>query len=176
MTDCSISRTHADIWPAAGQTKHVNLVNFPQRECWCFINSLHYISRTDILVFRKECCLVSRYLHFVHSFTKTKWVWRNRVIIRTGRNQTFIHSAVCLMTGPMPPPKRFLHTVRFKASSFRWEYPLLSLMSSSNFLRLLPLLLVTSISPFIFPSITCRIRQFLHSMWPIQLAFLNTTV
>ena len=83
----------------------------------------------------------------------------------------FIHSAVCLMTGPMPPPKRFLHIVRFKASSFRWEYPLPSLRSSSNFLRLLPLLLVTSISPFILPSITCRIRQFLRSMWPIQLAF-----
>ena len=75
------------------------------------------------------------------------------------------------MTGPMPPPKRFLHIVRFKAFSFIWKYPLPSLRSSSNFLRLLPLLLVTSISPFIFPSITCRIRQFLRSMWPIQLAF-----
>ena len=30
-----------------------------------------------------------------------------------------IHSAVCLMTGPMPPPKRFLHIVWFKASSSR---------------------------------------------------------
>ena len=70
----------------------------------------------------------------------------------------------------MPPPKRFLHIVRFKASS-RWEYPLPSLRSSSNFLRLLPLLLVTYISPFIFPSITCFRRQFLRSMWPIQLAF-----
>ena len=30
-----------------------------------------------------------------------------------------IHSAVCLMTGPMPPPKRFLHIVRFKASPFK---------------------------------------------------------
>ena len=60
----------------------------------------------------------------------------------------------------MPPPKRFLHIVWFKASSFRWQYPLPSLRSSSNFLCLLPLL-VTSISPFIFPSITCHIRQFL---------------
>ena len=105
------------------------------------------------------------------------------------------------MTGPVPPPERFLHIVRFnplnaelnpirhllalvgarhivyvsrlrvKASSFRWEYPRSSLRSSSNFLRLLPLLLVTSISPFIFPSITCRIRQFLRSMCPIQSAF-----
>ena len=55
--------------------------------------------------------------------------------------QSFIHSAVCLMTGPMPPPKRFLHIVRFKGSSFIWHYPLPSLRSSSNFLRLLPLLL-----------------------------------
>ena len=83
----------------------------------------------------------------------------------------YYYSVCCLMTGPKPPPKRFLHIVRSKASSFKWEYPLLSLRSSSSFLRLLPRLLVTSISPFIFPSITCFRRQFLRKMWPIQLAF-----
>ena len=79
----------------------------------------------------------------------------------------YYYSVVCLTTGPKPPPKRFLHIVRSKASSFKWEYPLLSLRSSSSFLRLL----VTSISPFIFPSITCFRRHFLRKMWPIQLAF-----
>ena len=62
---------------------------------------------------------------------------------------------------------------RSRASSFKWEYPHHSLRSSSSFLcRLprLPRLPVTSIPPFIFPSITrCR-RQFLSKMWPIQLA------
>ena len=44
------------------------------------------------------------------------------------------------------------------------EYPLLSLRSSSSFLCPLPRLPVTSIPPFIFPSITrCR-RQFLRKM------------
>ena len=81
----------------------------------------------------------------------------------------FIHSS--LTTGLKPPPKRFLHTVRSRASSFKWQYPLLSLRSSSSSLRLLPRILVTSISPFIFPSITCFRRQFLRKMWPIQLAF-----
>jgi hypothetical protein len=33
--------------------------------------------------------------------------------------------------------------VRSRASSFKWQYPLLSLRSSSSFLRLLPRLLVT---------------------------------
>ena len=61
--------------------------------------------------------------------------------------------------------------VRSRASSFKWEYPLLSLRSSSTFLHLLPRLLVTSISPIIFPSITCFRRQFLRKVWPIQLAF-----
>ena len=84
---------------------------------------------------------------------------------------SFIHSVFCLTTGPKPPPKRFLHIVRSRASSFKWEYPLLSLRSSSSFLLLLPRLLATSISPFIFPSITCFRRQFLHKMWTIQLAF-----
>ena len=71
------------------------------------------------------------------------------------------------MTGSRPPPKRFLHIAQSGASSFKWENPLLSLRSSSSFLRLLPHLIITSISPFIFPSITCFRRQ----MWPIQLAF-----
>ena len=57
--------------------------------------------------------------------------------------------------------KRFLHMVWSRASSFNWQSPLLSLRSSSSFLRLLPRLLVTSICPFIFPSITCCRRQFL---------------
>ena len=61
--------------------------------------------------------------------------------------------------------------MRSRVSSFKWEYPILSLRSSSSYLRLLPRLLVTSISPFIFPSITCFRRQFLRKLWPIQLAF-----
>ena len=82
------------------------------------------------------------------------------------------HLVVCLATGPKPLPKRAVHIVRSGASSFKWEYPLLSLRSSSSFLRLLlPHLPVTSIPPCIFPSITrCR-KQFLRKMWPIQFAF-----
>jgi hypothetical protein len=74
----------------------------------------------------------------------------------------FIHFVVCLVTVPKPLPKRSLYIVRYTASSLR---------SSSSFLRLLPRLPVTSIPPFIFPSITCRRRQFLRRMRPIQLAF-----
>jgi hypothetical protein len=65
---------------------------------------------------------------------------------------SFIHSSViCHTTGPKPLPKRFIHLMRSRASSFKWEYPLLSPRSSNNCLRLLPRLLVTSIRPFIFP-------------------------
>jgi hypothetical protein len=83
-----------------------------------------------------------------------------------------IHLAACLTTGPKTLPKRALHIVRFKAFSFKCEYPQLSLRSPSSFLNLLPRLTVTSIPPFIFPLIHCRRRQFLRKMWPIQLAFL----
>jgi hypothetical protein len=83
----------------------------------------------------------------------------------------FIHLVVCLMTGPKPLPKWAVHLVWSRASSFKWEYAVLSLRSSSSFLQLPPRLPVTSIPPFIFPSIIrCR-RQFLLKMWPIQLAF-----
>jgi len=84
---------------------------------------------------------------------------------------SFIHLVVCHTTGPKPLPKRALHIVRSRASSFKWQYPLLSLRSSNSFVRLLPRLPVTSIPPCVFPSITrCR-RQILRKMWPIQFAF-----
>jgi hypothetical protein len=72
---------------------------------------------------------------------------------------------------PKTLPKRALHIVRSRAFSFKWEYPLLSLRSSSIFLRLLPCLSVTSIPLCIFPSVTrCRMH-FLRKMSPIQFAF-----
>ena len=81
------------------------------------------------------------------------------------------HLVVCLTTGPKPLPKRAVHLVWSRASSFKWEYPLLSLRSSNSFLRHLPCLPVTSIPPCIFPSVTrCR-RQFRRKIWPIQFAF-----
>ena len=90
--------------------------------------------------------------------------------VRQNKNRSFIQ-IVCLTTGPKPLLKRALHIVRSRASSFKWEYPLLSLRSSSSFLHLLPCLPVTSIPPFIFPSVTrCR-GQFLRKMWPIQFVF-----
>jgi hypothetical protein len=70
---------------------------------------------------------------------------------------SLIHSVICLTTGPTPLPKRFLHIVRSRASSFKWEYPFLSLRSSSSFLRLLPRLLVTSIIKL--PTKKCAKRE-----------------
>jgi len=88
-----------------------------------------------------------------------------------GTYTALIYLVVCLTTVPNPLPKRALHIVRSRVSSFKWEYPLLSLRLSSSFLRLLPRLSVTSIPPCIFPSITrCR-RQFLRKIWPNQFAF-----
>jgi len=79
--------------------------------------------------------------------------------------------AVCLTTGQKPLPRRALHIVRSRTSSFKWKCPLLSLRSSNSFLLLLPWLPVTSIPSCIFPSITrCR-RKILRKMWPIQFAF-----
>jgi len=77
-----------------------------------------------------------------------------------GLVNSFIHLVVCLTTGSKPHPKRALHIVRSRASSFKWEYLLLFLRSSSSFLRLLSRLPVTSIPPFAFPSITRRRKQF----------------
>jgi hypothetical protein len=109
------------------------------------------MSRTTQL--RNKCRCARRYKHnsFIHSF---------------------IHSAVCLTTGPLPLPKRVLLRVRSSASSFNFQYLLFSLRLSSSCLRLLLLLSVTSILPSIYPSVTCFKMQFLSKMWQIQLAFL----
>jgi len=61
--------------------------------------------------------------------------------------------------------------VRSSASYFNFQYPLLSLRSSSSSLRLLPRLPVTSVLHSIFPSITWFRRQFQRKMWSIQLVF-----
>jgi hypothetical protein len=88
-------------------------------------------------------------------------LWHKTEIIKTlvipkdAQLYSLIHLVVCLTIGSEPLPKRALHMVLSRASSFKWEYPLLSLSSSSSFLRLLLCLPVTSIRLFIFPSITC---------------------
>jgi hypothetical protein len=90
------------------------------------------------------------------------------VIIYSVSSSSSSSSVICQTTGPKPLPKWFLHLTRSRASCFKWQYPLLSPRSSSSFLRLLPRLLLTSICPFIFPSITSFRRQFLRKIWPIQ--------
>jgi len=53
---------------------------------------------------------------------------------------------------------------------------LFPLRAYSSFLRLLPCLPVTLILPFISPSIKCCRKQFIHKIWPIQLAITFFTV
>ena len=74
---------------------------------------------------------------------------------------------VHLATGPQMLPKPVLHMVRSSAASFSFPYPLVSLTSSSIWLRLLPRPPVTYILPSIFPSATCLKMQFLRKVWPI---------
>ena len=87
------------------------------------------------------------------------------VVEKQSSSSSSSSSVICQTTGPKPLPKQFLHIAWTRVSSFNWKYPLLSLRSSSSFLRLLPHLLVTSICTFIFPSRTCCRRQFLRKIY-----------
>jgi len=135
---------------------------------WCVLFALYKPINSRGLKW-VECVVMHKETRGVFStlvgYPSNKIILSRREAFGGSTERRFIHSVFCLTTGPKPPPKRFLHIVRSRASSFKWEYPLLSLRSSSNFLRLLPRLLVTSISPFIFPSITFFRRQFLRKMW-----------
>ena len=79
----------------------------------------------------------------------------------------FIHTAICLTTGPQPLPERVLLRVRSSTSYFNSQYSLVSLKSSSSCLCLLPFLSMISI-PLIIPFS----RQFIRKMWPTHAAFL----
>jgi len=85
-------------------------------------------------------CLVDYFLYELFQQTPPHYHWTSELSILN----SFIHLLVSLMTGPKPLPKRAVHIVRSRASSFKWEYPLLCLRSSSSFLHLLPHLPVTS--------------------------------
>jgi hypothetical protein len=132
---------------------------------WVFIDQM---SDCYVLVMQRALWNLLFNHELPRCFFLTSFIWVTAIYVP---QYSFIHLVVCLTTGPKPLPKRTLHIVRSRASSFKWEYPLLSLRSTSSFLRLLPRLSVTSIPPCMFPSITrCR-KQFLHKMWPIQFAF-----
>jgi hypothetical protein len=126
-------------------------------------------NRDDLAVVNTVMNLI---IYVVKSCMALFWIYTsNRVCRRQDIWISFIHLVVCLMTGPKLLPKLAPHIGRSRAFSFKWEYPLLFLRSSSSFQRLLPRHPVTSIPPFIFPSITRYRRQFLRKMWPIQLGF-----
>ena len=108
--------------------------------------------------------------HTVH-FYCLLYIFTNKCTHAHTHTHIFIHLIVCLTTGSKPLPKPALHVVQSRASFFRWQYPLISLRSSSSYLRLLLRLPVTSVPAFNFPSIRCCRKQFLSKMWPIQLAF-----
>jgi hypothetical protein len=85
---------------------------------------------------------------------------------------SFIHSVVSLTTGSKPVPKWALHIVRSRASSFRCEYPLPSLRSSSSFLLLLSRHPVTSISFFLsFNNLSQKAVSTQYVTNPVSLPF-----
>jgi hypothetical protein len=76
-------------------------------------------------------------------------------------SDTIHHRVVCRTTGPHPLPKGVL-----VLPLFSFQFPLVSLRSSSSCLPLLPRILVLSSLPHIFPLMTCFRRQFIHKMKP----------
>jgi hypothetical protein len=92
--------------------------------------------------------------------------------ISYGRGTGFVGGT----TGPQPFRKLVLHVVRSSAFYFNFQCSFARVSSFSTNLRLVLRLLVTSVLPSIFPSVTCWRRQYLRKMKPIPLAFLHITV
>jgi hypothetical protein len=59
------------------------------------------------------------FLYLTHNTVYTAWRISD-LKIKQSRKHRLIHSSViCHTTGPQPLPKRFLHLMRFRASSFK---------------------------------------------------------
>ena len=85
---------------------------------------------------------------------------------------SFVDLVAFLAPCPQSRRKLILHTVRSSASSLNYKYQVFYKRSSSSCLRLLLPLPVTSILPYILPSVSLVRRQFLRKLFPILLAFL----
>jgi hypothetical protein len=82
------------------------------------------------------------------------------------------HSVVWFTTGQSLFQSEFSRERAFSASCFNVQYFIVSLRSCSSCLILLPRLSV----PSNFPSVSCFIKQFLRSIYPIQWACLHFIV
>jgi hypothetical protein len=89
----------------------------------------------------------------VHSFKLHHYVIVQALDMEFTRS--FIYSVVSLTTDPWHLPKRVIHRVLSSASSYNCQYPVFSSRSFSSCLRLISRLLITSILPSVFPSVTC---------------------
>jgi hypothetical protein len=90
------------------------------------------------------------------------------------KGNSCVHTIFCsvYITGSWPLPKWGLHWVQSSASSFIFQYPLISLRSLSGYLHLLLCLPITSI----FPSVTCFRGHFIHNMQPTYAWFQASTM
>ena len=107
----------------------------PLGSALCIQNCLYKHSKIFRLqVTHPRCALINRciysvFCHTKHSFTSkvTSFclcVGHLRLfclvpVYRFDDVPSFIHTVFCLTTGPKPPPKRCLHIVRCRASSFK---------------------------------------------------------
>ena len=108
----------------------------------CQINALHVLPpcflKINLNIMLQLSPRSSKYFFPLRFLTKTLYAFflphtylpfRNAHLPsnRAFSSYCIIQSVFCLTTGPKPPPKRCLHIVRCRASSFKSEYPLLSL-------------------------------------------------
>ena len=146
-------------YPNRKGVSHIDIHGMPG----CINVFSHYFKKRND--FRKKVFYIKFVFLFPLQFSSEIFL-----ILRRIRRDSFIHLVVCLTTGPKPLPKRAVHIVRYRASSFKWQYPLLSLRSSNSFQRLLRCLPVTSIPPCIFPSVSTQ-----NVTNPVRLPFTTDT-
>jgi hypothetical protein len=151
------------------------------------IHQLHYICKplrtvnTGVTWFNiyNPCTLLTQciwaYVFRLVLMTKNDYIEISGSHSRAEKMSTFWFMTSCieeLVTWTL----RVLHGVWSSASSFNFQYSLVSFRSSSSCLSDIPCLPVTSIPSSHFPSIMCFTIQSLRKMFTIQSAFLTFTV
>lgn len=141
----------------------VRIVSFVRYCHWICVNTKQFggILCFGIVGAKPEACKRA-FLHSLWFSVLVLWDWKGWPL-----HHHHHHHHHILSYDKSTTSSKTLQRVLSSASPFSFRNILFSLISPSSCLRLLPRLPI----PSTFPPVTCLRRQFLHTMWPIHLAF-----
>jgi hypothetical protein len=83
---------------------------------------IEFFNRDGVCLLRGTDCTFIRNWYSCSKGSRIQLLYVHEYQYVHEKKISFIHSVFCLTTGPKPLPQRAFHTVRSRASSFKWQY------------------------------------------------------